>query len=110
MVRERTRAHPERQALLERERCRIEDELREYVSPAEAEEIGEEERTKLLGKLQRIAGMCDGAKARDGAGFGRYDAGTGRSLAAQGWLSAKQAVIARRLVRKYRRQLGEEEN
>jgi len=96
-------------AIVDTEDCASDGVSRKEVEK-EAEEIGEEERTKLLGKLQRIAGMCDGAKARDGAGFGRYDAGTGRSLAAQGWLSAKQAVIARRLVRKYRRQLGEEEN
>lgn len=42
MAREQKRAYPERQALLELERRRIEDELLEYTTPEEATNIGEQ--------------------------------------------------------------------
>ncbi len=42
MTDKQRRAYPERQALLERERCRIEDLLIEYATPKGATEIGEQ--------------------------------------------------------------------
>jgi SWI/SNF-related matrix-associated actin-dependent regulator 1 of chromatin subfamily A len=58
--------------------------------------------TKLL------AGMCDGAYTIDGAGFNRMDTVFGHSLANAPFLSQKQAQYARKMVRKYKRQLPEE--
>jgi hypothetical protein len=57
--------------------------------------------------MQRLAGVCDGAAARDDAGFSGVDVRLGHSFAGQMFLSPKQAVIAVRLCVKYRRQLGE---
>lgn len=59
--------------------------------------------------VQRLAGVCDGAARRDMAGFSGVDARIGRSLAQQqSRLSPKQGVLAVKLCRKYKRQLGEE--
>jgi hypothetical protein len=55
--------------------------------------------------LQILAGMCDGARNLDGAGFLKIDAGIGHSLAQCSRLSARQAALGAQLVRKYRRQL-----
>ena len=55
--------------------------------------------------LQILAGMCDGARNLDGAGFSKIDAGIGHSLAQCSRLSARQAALGAQLVRKYRRQL-----
>ena len=57
-----------------------------------------------------LAGMCDGAFQIDGAGFSRFDAEFGHSLAnhansGRPW-TLKQASAALRIVRKYQRQLG----
>jgi superfamily II DNA/RNA helicase len=58
-------------------------------------------------KLQIIAGMCDNAHKRDGAGFSKVDAAIGHSLAEQFSLTPKQAVLGLRLCKKYHRQIGE---
>lgn len=58
--------------------------------------------------MQMLAGVCDGARTWDGAGFNKFDSAMGKSLAAQGFLTAKQAAIAARLANKYRKQLGDE--
>lgn len=63
------------------------------------------EQAELLAKLRRLARVCDGAFQQDGCGYNKVDTAIGKSLAAQEWLTAKQAVIARRLVIRYRRQL-----
>ena len=55
--------------------------------------------------LKSIAGMCDGARAEDGCGFNKLDTHIGKSLAAQPALTAKQAVLGKRLCIKYKRQL-----
>jgi hypothetical protein len=57
-------------------------------------------------KLQILTAMCDGAQSLDGHGFNKYDALLGRSLASMSRLTAKQAAIGKRMVHKYRRQLG----
>ncbi len=58
--------------------------------------------------MQRLAGVCDGAARRDMAGFSGVDARIGHSLAQQARLSPKQGLLAAKLCRKYKRQLGEE--
>lgn len=62
---------------------------------------------QIHGALQRLAGMCDGASTMDGHGFSKIDVRIGHSLAESRRLSLKQAALGLRLVRKYRRQLGE---
>lgn len=55
--------------------------------------------------LQMIAGMCDGAREQDGAGFNKIDSAIGRSLAGCLVLSNKQAALGLKLVTKYKRQI-----
>lgn len=55
--------------------------------------------------LRKLAGMCDGARQLDGCGFNKMDSDFGRSLAAHGSLSNKQAQAGLKLCRKYGRQL-----
>jgi len=58
--------------------------------------------------LRRLAGTCDGARAKDGLGFNGFDAAFGRNLASSPTLSPKQALAGRKMLIKYRRQLGED--
>lgn len=60
---------------------------------------------QLLAKMQFLAGQCDGAVQQDGHGFSKFDAGIGHALAECKTLSPKQALCARKLATKYRRQL-----
>jgi SNF2-related domain/Helicase conserved C-terminal domain/LAGLIDADG-like domain len=55
--------------------------------------------------LRMLAGVCDGARNLDDAGFNKLDTGIGHSLAAAPQLTQRQAVLGRRLCTKYRRQL-----
>lgn len=52
-----------------------------------------------------LAGMCDGAREVDGAGFNKVDSGFGHALAEAHELTDGQVWAATRLARKYRRQL-----
>lgn len=74
----------------------------------QAESITIEQCEEILTGLKMLAGMCDGARRRDGSGFSMVDAKIGHSLAQQYCLSPKQAVLGRRLLKKYKRQLPEE--
>jgi hypothetical protein len=58
--------------------------------------------------MKMLAGVCDGARSWDGAGFNKFDTAMGKSLAAQPMLTERQAAIAARLANKYRGQLSEE--
>lgn len=58
--------------------------------------------------LQVLAGVCNGARSHDGAGFSKIDTNIGKSLALAHRLSPKQLVLGAKLCNKYRRQLGEE--
>tara|TARA_R110001583_G_scaffold3160_2_gene20672 strand:- start:4224 stop:6275 length:2052 start_codon:yes stop_codon:yes gene_type:complete len=49
---------------------------------------------------------ADGARERNDVGFNRYDTAIGRELASLGRLTAKQAVLGKRIALKYHRQLG----
>ena len=66
-------------------------------------------RSGLEAAILYLAGQCDGAVARDGAGFNARDTEFGHSLAgqiAQGRnLSQKQRAAASKIVRTYRKQL-----
>jgi hypothetical protein len=55
-----------------------------------------------------LATMCDGARAIDGSGFNKLDSAIGKDLAAMLTLSPKQAALAEKIARKYRRQLPDE--
>lgn len=55
-----------------------------------------------------VAGMCDGAHQLDGHGFNKFDADIGRDLATRHSWSQAQAALARKIVRKYRKQYGSE--
>jgi SWI/SNF-related matrix-associated actin-dependent regulator 1 of chromatin subfamily A len=57
--------------------------------------------------LRMLAGMCDGAASLDGMGFNKLDTQFGKALSRQITLTQRQAAVAERLCRKYRRQLGE---
>lgn len=67
------------------------------LSPEQVEAIHE--------GLRILAGMCDGAVAKDGCGFNARDTDFGHSLAASPSLSQKQALAARRMIVLYQRQL-----
>jgi SWI/SNF-related matrix-associated actin-dependent regulator of chromatin subfamily A-like protein 1 len=59
--------------------------------------------------MQILAGMCDGALLKDGAGFNKLDASFGRSLAMQEReFSDKQFLCAKRMAKFYRRQLPDD--
>lgn len=60
--------------------------------------------------LKMIAGMCDFAEKLDGMGFNKIDAGIGHKLASLVVLTPRQAILGKKLVTKYRRQLSQEMN
>lgn len=66
------------------------------------------QKTAAHAALRFIAARCNGARDWDGAGFSKIDTEIGKSFAAQEYLSNKQAVIALKIARKYRGQLGEQ--
>lgn len=78
----------------------------EDVEKEAEEEISDAEKKDLLKKIQKIAALDpDQAATLNMVGFNRFDTKLGHSLASQNYLSNKQAVLARKLVHKYRRQL-----
>jgi SWI/SNF-related matrix-associated actin-dependent regulator 1 of chromatin subfamily A len=58
--------------------------------------------------LRYLSNICDGAKKEDGMGFNAYDSAIGKNLAAQTSLSNKQAVLGRKILMKYKKQIGKE--
>jgi SWI/SNF-related matrix-associated actin-dependent regulator 1 of chromatin subfamily A len=74
---------------------------------AVAEKLTPEQIAAIHQALRMLAGLCDGAAVLDGSGFARIDVRIGHSLAAARKLSPRQAALGQRLVRKYRRQLGD---
>jgi SWI/SNF-related matrix-associated actin-dependent regulator 1 of chromatin subfamily A len=77
----------------------------EEKAEAAVEQVPAEEKAAIIAKLGWLTARCDGARSIDGAGFSKFDAPVGKSLAAQSSLSNKQALLGRKLVNKYRRQL-----
>lgn len=56
--------------------------------------------------LRLLAGMCDGARTRDRMGFNGTDTVFGKELARLPSLTPKQALAAKRMLKKYHGQLG----
>jgi SNF2 family DNA or RNA helicase len=71
----------------------------------EAVKISPEAVVAVHAALRALAGICDGAASLDDMGFNRMDTRIGKSLAMQDQLSRKQAVLGRKIVSKYHRQL-----
>lgn len=67
--------------------------------------VTDEQRQAVRLALQSLAGVCDGARKVDGAGFNKLDSAIGKDLAMRGRLSDKQVVLGARLVRRYSKQL-----
>lgn len=72
----------------------------------EAIEISMQEIEEIHRKLKFLSAMCDGANSVDGMGFNKIDTCIGHSLARAPRLTNKQAVLGRKLINKYRRQLA----
>ena len=70
--------------------------------------ITDEQSRAVLYGLQFMTSSCDGARANDGTGFNRMDAYMGRQLSMCTELTPRQAALGRRILSKYRRQLGDE--
>ena len=73
-----------------------------------AAKLTDEQIDAILLGLRIVAGMCDGARQKDGAGFNGADSHFGKSLADLPILSRRQAAIGMKLVRKYGRQIPED--
>lgn len=56
--------------------------------------------------IRRLAAACDGARDQDGQGFNGVDTAFGHSLARANELTQKQALAGKRMIRKYKGQLG----
>ena len=56
--------------------------------------------------LRTLAGVCDGARDQDGMGYNGLDSAFGKSLAARPTLTDRQALAARKMLAKYKGQLG----
>lgn len=79
----------------------------EKVTATGITEYSNDQIQTFLAKLRLLAGVCDGAQSWDGAGFNKFDTRFGKALAAQDTLTQGQAVVAAKLVHKYRKQLGD---
>jgi len=92
--------------------------LEDYVVPPEkiapskkkaSKTYTDEEKADLHKKLRVLASYdTDRAQTSNGLGFSKTDTNIGHSLAESLFLSDRQAEIAEGLVKKYRRQLGED--
>lgn len=75
----------------------------------EAEEITEEMARNIHRALRMIARKdIDRAQVLNGVGFNKIDTGIGHALAECNRLTAKQAVLGKRIVKKYKNQLPED--
>jgi SWI/SNF-related matrix-associated actin-dependent regulator 1 of chromatin subfamily A len=70
--------------------------------------ISEQEMADIMTMLRSVARFCDGAVALDGAGFNGADTRFGRALARLNSLTLRQARAAKRMLRKYRKQISED--
>lgn len=81
----------------------VENVSRETPKPA----LTETEIAKIHEALRSLADACDGARTKDSQGFNRFDSSFGCALARRPFLTEKQALAARRMLRKYRGQIGD---
>lgn len=78
-------------------------------APKPEPEVSVEEMAAIHRGLKILAGLSpDGVSLRNDQGFNATDLGFGRQLAYRSALTPRQAVAARKLLRKYHRQLGNE--
>lgn len=68
----------------------------------------QEEHNNILKAVKIINNKCDGAIQQDGYGFNKYDTDFGNQLANREYLTPKQLVAAKKMIKKYIRQLPEE--
>jgi SNF2 family DNA or RNA helicase len=68
-------------------------------------DISEAQIDAIHHSLKILAGVCDFAQSRDDCGFNGCDTIIGHSLAGQSGLSAKQAVLGKKILKKYHRQI-----
>jgi len=73
----------------------------------EAKKLTKEKIVIIHNKLKFLANDCDGAVKLDGRGFNKIDTKIGKSLAACENLTPKQAVLGKKIIRKYYCQLKE---
>lgn len=98
----------------------IEKEKIKLTIPSEEEKIGikepvkeklpaftQKEHDSILEAINIISSSCDGARAQDGMGFNKLDTDFGHQLAARDFLTPKQLIAAKKLVKKYSRQIPE---
>jgi SWI/SNF-related matrix-associated actin-dependent regulator 1 of chromatin subfamily A len=86
------------------------DDYRKRVTkPAKYPAATENERIYAQESVQRLAGVCNYAATRDGAGFSKFDAHVGHSLAeTPGPFTDGQVWLVKKLATKYQRQLPDE--
>jgi Helicase conserved C-terminal domain/SNF2-related domain len=77
------------------------------VAPS-PDDLSPEQVEAVHSALKALAGLCDGARALDEAGFARFDVKFGHDLAARASLTPRQAIAGKKLVLKYHRQLPAE--
>lgn len=68
-------------------------------------DISEAQIDAIHHSLKILAGVCDFAQSHDDCGFNGCDTIIGHSLAGQSGLSAKQAVLGKKILKKYHRQI-----
>ena len=73
--------------------------------PGKYPPVPEFKKSAALQAMQMLAGVCDGAQRKDGAGFNALDTNIGRKLATLHELTDGQAWIAINFARKYQGQL-----
>ena len=71
----------------------------------EAKNLKPEEIDLVHTALARLSAVCNFASSYDYAGFNKVDARIGHDLSDRPFLSAKQAALGKRIIRKYRKQL-----
>lgn len=69
--------------------------------------LSDEQIKAIHNALKKLANVCDGAHTEDGCGFNKYDSAFGKKLASCEKLTEKQALAAQRMLKKYRRQIGD---
>lgn len=72
------------------------------------EDITNEQIELVHSGLRRLSGWCDGARKEDNVGFNKFDSQIGKEWAESFRLSKRMALAARKMLKKYHRQLGED--
>ena len=67
--------------------------------------LTDEDIARIHARVRALAAVCDGAQSLDGSGFNKLDSNLGKSLATAPALSIGQALLARKILAKYTRQM-----